>query len=85
MPVSTPSCYICRCRVPPGTHIAQIVAVAHVHIWAHGQVLGIRAQLQAFGFLLSPFGEGAVVGGGREGGKGVQKHTSDQRDAGKFR
>lgn len=64
--------------------ITQIVAVAHVHIWAHGQVLGIKAQLQAFGFLLSPCGEGAVVDGGREGGKGVQKHTSFQRDARKF-
>ena len=32
--------------VPQGTYIAQIVAVAHVHIWAPGQVLGIRAQLQ---------------------------------------
>lgn len=39
--------------VPQGTYIAQIVAVAHVHIWAPGQVLGIRAQLQGTG-LCSP-------------------------------
>lgn len=35
--------------VPQGTYIAQIVAVARVHIWASGQVLGIRAQLQGTG------------------------------------
>ncbi len=35
--------------VPPGTYIAQIVAVARLHIWAHGQVQGIRAQLQGSG------------------------------------
>lgn len=32
--------------VPQGTYIAQIVAVARVHIWAPGQVRGIRAQLR---------------------------------------
>lgn len=35
--------------VPQGTNIAQIVAVACVHIWTLGQVLGIRAQLQGAG------------------------------------
>lgn len=40
--------------VPQGTCIAQIVAVARVHIWAHGQVLGIRAQLQGTGLCSPP-------------------------------
>lgn len=40
--------------VPQGTYIAQIVAVACVHIWGPGQVLGIRAQLQGTGPLLPP-------------------------------
>lgn len=35
--------------VPQGTYIAQIVAVARVHIWAPGQVQGIRAQLRGTG------------------------------------
>lgn len=39
--------------VPQGTYIAQIVAVAREHIWAPGQVLGIRAQLLGTG-LCSP-------------------------------
>lgn len=65
--------------VSQGTYIAQIVAVACVHIWAPSQVLGIRAQLRGTGlcpphsFSLFAFG---VVGG--------QKHTSDQRDADTF-
>lgn len=77
---STSSCYIlsciCRCCVPQGTDIAQIVAVARVHIWAPGQVLWIRAQLLACGPSLPMvwgrwccrWGEGA----------------SDQWDAGTF-
>lgn len=67
--------------VPQGTYIAQIVAVAHVHIWAPGQVLGIRAQLQGTGFCppsSTPQAERGVRGGGG------QKHTFDQRDAGTF-
>lgn len=40
--------------VPQGTYIAQIVAVACVHIWAPGQVLGIRAQLQGTGLCSPP-------------------------------
>lgn len=39
--------------VSVGTCIAQIVAVARVHIWAPSQVRGIRAQLQGTG-LYSP-------------------------------
>lgn len=64
--------------VPQGTCIAQIVAVARVHIWAPGQVLGIRAQLQGTGLCSPPHSLSAcgMVGG--------QKHTSDQRDAGTF-
>lgn len=69
--------------VPQGTYIAQIVAVACVHIWAPGQVLGIRAQLQRTGlcFPLTPSPPMAWLGGWGWGG---QKHTSDQRDAGTF-
>lgn len=64
--------------VPQGTHIAQIVAVARVHIWAPGQVLGIRAQLQGIGLCsrLAPSPPYGLVGG--------QKHTCDQRDADTF-
>lgn len=40
--------------VPQGTYISQIVAFACVHIWAPGQVLGIRAQLQGSGLCLLP-------------------------------
>lgn len=40
--------------VPQGTYISQIVAVACAHIWAPGQVLGIRAQLQGSGLCLHP-------------------------------
>lgn len=45
---------MCRCLVPLGTYIAQIVAVACVHIWASGQVLGISAQLQVTGLCPPP-------------------------------
>lgn len=67
---------ICRCWVPQGTDIAQIVAVAHVHIWALGQVLWIRAQLLACGpSFPTVWGRWCCfVGGG----------ASDQRDAGTF-
>ncbi len=41
-------------RLPQETYIAQIVAVARVHIWAPGQVLGIRAQLQEAGLCFPP-------------------------------
>lgn len=72
------SCYIlsciCRCWVPQGTDIAQIVAVARAHIWAPGQVLWIRAQLLACGPLL-PMVWGRWCCWLGEG-------TSDQRDAG---
>lgn len=54
----------------------QIVAVAHVHIWAPGQVLWIRAQLLACGPLL-PMVWGRWRCWWGEG-------TSDQRDAGTF-
>lgn len=64
--------------VPQGTYIAQNVAVARVHIWAPGQVLGIRAQLQGTG-LCSPLTPSLPVAWW-----GGQKHTSDQRDAGTF-
>lgn len=77
--------------VPQGTYISQIVAFACVHIWAPGQVLGIRAQLQGSGLCLLPhnphpkpthsLSARGVLGGG---GMGGQKHTSDQRDAGTF-
>lgn len=40
--------------VSQGTYIAQIVAVAHVHIWAPSQALGIRAQLQGRGLCSPP-------------------------------
>lgn len=69
-----------RLQVPGshgGTYVAQIVAVARVHIWAPGQVLRIRAQLQASAPLpQTPPVAWVVVGG--------QKHTSDQRDANTF-
>lgn len=64
--------------VPQGTRIAQIVAVARVHIWAPGQVLGIRAQLQGTG-LCSPLTPSLPVAWG-EGGRstlltrGMQAH-----------
>lgn len=62
--------------LPQGTYIAQIVAASCVHIWAPGQVLGIRAQLQGTVLcsLLSACGVVVVAGG--------QRHTPDQRDAG---
>lgn len=68
--------------VPQGTYIAQIVAVAHVHIWAPGQVLGIRAQLQGTGLSSPPHSPLCLWRGNGEGG-GL-KHTFDQRDASTF-
>lgn len=67
--------------VPLGTCIAQIMVVAFVHIWAPGQVLRIRAQLQGKGLCPphSPphfhFAYGMV---------GEHRHTSDHGDAGTF-
>ena len=65
--------------VPQGTYIAQIVAVARVHIWAPGQVLGIRAQLQGNRPVLP-----LLVPSPPMAWWGRQRHTSDQRDAGTF-
>lgn len=68
--------------VPQGTYIAQIVAVAHVHIWAPGQVLGIRAQLQGTGLSSPPHSPLCLWRGNGEGGgdwstlltRGMQAH-----------
>lgn len=74
--------------VPQGTYIAQIVAVARVHIWAPGQVLGIRAQLQGTG-LCSPLPHSLPLLLWRGGGtcstlltRGMQAHfPRDDRSA----
>lgn len=68
--VNTSSCYIlsciCRCWVPQGSDIAQIVAVAPVHICAPGQV-PVNKGTAAGLWSLAPYGVGKVVllvGGG---------------------